>query len=662
MEKSTARRPPARRSPPTLLGATLPSGAGTRPATHEVLEADALDDHRRALRIAVLAKQVPVPDSLELQPDGRLRRDGLVLEMNPYCRRAVAKGVALARSSEGSCTVFTLGPPPAEDVLREAIAWGAGEGVHLCDAAFAGSDTLATARALAAALRREGFFDLVLVGQDSVDGGTGQVGPELAELLDLPFASGARRMRVAGNALHLGLEHEDGWEEIEVSMPAVVSVAERLCAPCKASAEARASVPPGRIRRVTAARLGTGPWGEAGSPTKVGATRALHDRREATVLSGDLASQVATALRMLEDRGALSGQAGPPVEQAVVSTVMSPAHRWPAVAVLLQPDRPRAAAELLGAATRLAGQLQGGVLALLVPPAVGPASADEEVAASLGALGAYEVVRITARQAGAPLAAEDVAAALARWAAANHPKVLLAASSTFSREVVARTAAALGAGLIADAVAVDVIDGTLVARKSAFSGSLLADVTCTSPVQLVTVRPGALTQAPSAGPPALVSYLGADQRGRQQRRLLRQDGECDALDRADVVVGIGRGVHPSEYAAVEALSTVLGAQLAATRKVTDQGWLPRYRQVGITGRSISPRLYVALGLSGAANHMLGVRAAGTIMAINADASAPVFGLSDVGILGDWRQAVALLTDCLRARTMARGIGKAPTQG
>ncbi|MHB1929225.1 MAG: FAD-binding protein [Acidimicrobiales bacterium] len=644
-------------------------------------EADAFDDDQRALRIAVFAKQVPVPDSLELGPDGRLRREGLVLEMNPYCRRAVAKGVALARSSDGSCTAFTLGPPSAEDVLREAIAWGADEGVHLCDTAFAGSDTLATARALAAALRREGLFDLVLVGQASVDGGTGQVGPQLAELLDLPFASGARRMRVAGDVLHLGLEHEDGWEEVEMAIPAVVSVAERLCAPCKAPAEARAAVPAGRIRRVTAARLGGGPWGEAGSPTKVGATRALQDRRERRVLSGDLASQVTTALRMLAHRGALAGPAtpssepdpsgwgtalpagrdiGPPAEQPVTSTTKTPGDPWPAVAVLLQPDRPRAAAELLGAATRLAAQLDGGVLALLVPPAVGPAWPDREVSARLGALGADEVLRITARQTAAPLAAEDVAAALARWAPTNHARVLLAESSTFSREVAARTAAALGAGLIADAVAVDIVDSTLVARKSAFSGSLLADVTCTSPVQLVTVRPGVLTQAPSAGTAARVSCLQAHPRGRQQRRLLRQDDESDALGRAEVVVGIGRGVHPTEYADVQAFSTILRAELAATRKVTDQGWLPRYRQVGITGRSISPRLYVAIGLSGAANHMLGVRGAGTILAINADASAPVFQLCDVGILGDWREAIALLTSCLRAETAVPDIGNAPT--
>ena len=146
----------------------------------------------RPLRIAVLAKQIPVGESMTIGPDGRLVRHGIELEMNAYCRRAVSKGVELAQVSGGSCTVFTLGPGSADDVLREAIAWGADDGIHLCDPAFVGSDTLATARALAVSLEGEGPFDLILVGRNSLDGDTGQVGPELAQLIGMPFATGVR--------------------------------------------------------------------------------------------------------------------------------------------------------------------------------------------------------------------------------------------------------------------------------------------------------------------------------------------------------------------------------------------------------------------------------------------------------------------------------------
>jgi electron transfer flavoprotein alpha/beta subunit/DNA invertase Pin-like site-specific DNA recombinase len=260
----------------------------------------------RPLRIAALVKQIPVGESMTLGEDGRLVRDGIELEMSAYCRRAVSKGVEWARESGGSCTVFTLGPPSAEDVLREAIAWGADRGVHLCDPAFAGSDTLATARALAAALDQEGPFDLVLVGRNSLDGDTGQVGPEIAQLTGLPFATGVRVMGITGEDLSLTLEHDDGTDEVEVSLPALLSVAERLCEPCKVPPPKRAEVPSDRIRVTTAAALGEGPWGQEGSPTRVGRTRLMHHDRAAKVLSGTPAEQAAEAVALLVQRGALT--------------------------------------------------------------------------------------------------------------------------------------------------------------------------------------------------------------------------------------------------------------------------------------------------------------------------------------------------------------------
>src|SRR4051794_15732238 len=157
----------------------------------------------RPLRVAALVKQIPKFEAMQLGPDGRLVREGLELEMNAYCRRAVSKGVDIARETGGTCTVLTLGPPHAEDTLREAIACGADDGVLVTDPAFAGSDTWATARALASAPEHEGPFDLVLTGRNSVDADTGQVGPEMATFLDLPFAAGVREIEFDGDELRL---------------------------------------------------------------------------------------------------------------------------------------------------------------------------------------------------------------------------------------------------------------------------------------------------------------------------------------------------------------------------------------------------------------------------------------------------------------------------
>jgi electron transfer flavoprotein alpha subunit len=114
------------------------------------------------------------------------------------------------------------------------------------------------------------------------------------------------------------------------------------------------------------------------------------------------------------------------------------------------------------------------------------------------------------------------------------------------------------------------------------------------------------------------------------------------------VVGVGVGIDPADYPLLDPLLAALGAELGATRKVTDRGWLPRARQVGITGRSVAPRLFVSIGASGKFNHAIGVRAARTVLCINSDPGALIFGASDVGIVGDYREVVPLLVTELEA--------------
>jgi electron transfer flavoprotein alpha subunit len=348
------------------------------------------------VRVGVLIKQVPAGESLTLGPDGRLIREGMELEINAYCRRAISQGVALARQSGGTCTVFTLGPAAAEDALREAVAWGADEGVLITDGAFAGSDTLATARALVAAIERSGGFDVILVGRNSVDADTGQVGPEVAELLGLPFLGGVRSLLLKSAMVVARLELDDGWAIAEVDLPAVLSTAERLCPPAKVDPAGRAAVDPGRLRRLSAADLGPGPWGAAGSPTHVGGVHTLAVARCSVVLEGSLVDQVAVAVARLRDAGALE----PAIPESQGSDLSPVADGWmrgeKGVAVLVEPGRPGMARQLLGAAARLAELVNGHVTA------VAPAQTTE--AGVLGTWGADELVAIAGATADEDLA------------------------------------------------------------------------------------------------------------------------------------------------------------------------------------------------------------------------------------------------------------------
>ena len=584
----------------------------------------------RPLTVAVLVKQVPRFDAMRLGADGRLDRDGVELEMNPYCRRAVSQGVALARETAGRCVVITLGPPSAEDCLREAVAWGADQGVLVCDPAFAGSDTLATARAMAGALRVLGPFDLILCGRNSVDADTAQMPTQLAELLDLPLATGVRELTVADSAVEVNCEHDDGWTQATVTMPAVLTCAERLTGPAKVKAAGRAAVPADRIRRLNAAALGPGPWGQAGSPTAVGQIRHLAVPRMRLRLDGDPDAQVRQAVAALVQAGALDPNTGQP--PATVPAPRSPdTTAGRTVAVLVAPGRERATRELLGTAARLAA---GGQVVALATELFDPVIA--------GRWGADLVVTVEGAE-----VEEDTAAALARWCAAQPPWAVLAPSTMWGREVAARMAARLGAGLVADAVELAVDNGRLVCWKPAFGGSLVAAITCRSPIQMVTVRSGVLPLCEPRAAVADQTRVPAEPpRGRVRLDRRTRDDDLDALTLARVVVAVGQGVPPEDYPHLRPLLDVLGAELAATRKVTDRGWQPRARQVGITGRSLSPRLFVAIGASGKFNHMAGARGAGFVLAINSDPSAPVFESADVGIVADWRQVLPGLVKAL----------------
>lgn len=591
------------------------------------------------LRIAALVKQIPKFEAMELGPDGRLVREGLELELNPYCRRAVAQAVALVEEHGGSVTVLALGPPAAEDSVREAVAWGldrdvATTGVLVTDTAFAGSDTLATARAIAAAIEAVGPFDLVLAGRNSVDADTGQVPPEVAELLDLPFLTGVRHLSIDPDGLvHARCELDDGWLQAEVQLPALLSTAERLIDPCKVDPDGRAAVPAAAIRRLHAADLGPGPWGQAGSPTTVGRVRVLENERlRHRIADAPIDEQIRRAVEILVERGALDGAVD---DARDLGPVPDPAAGAPdrVIGVLVEAGRELLTRELLGTAATLAGRVIA--IAARAPDDAPPDRAE------LGGWGADEIVTVPGID-----VEEDVAAALVGWISEVVPWAVLAPGTVWGREVASRVAARLGAGLTGDAVALELEGDRLVAWKPAFGGALVAAVMATSDPQLVTVRDGMLPQLQPRARLASTVERAAIPRGRIRLLARTRDDDLDVLADAHAVVGVGQGVLPEEYGELDPLLAVLGAELAATRKVTDQGWLPHARQIGITGRSITPRLYVALGLSGKFNHMVGVRAAHTVVAVNAQPDAPVFDAADIGIVGDWHDVVPRLTRAL----------------
>ncbi|MDX6260369.1 MAG: electron transfer flavoprotein alpha subunit [Kribbellaceae bacterium] len=598
------------------------------------------------LRVTALVKQVPKGDhSGRLDADGLLERSGAVVEMNPWCRRAVAQAVRLAGESGGRSTVVTMGPPAAVDVLRESLAWGADSAIQLSDPALAGSDCLVTARALAATVALDGTPDLILVGASSVDGSTGAVGAMIAELLGLPYVGPVLQIEPEGTLLRATVQHDDWTESVEVQLPAVVAVAERSCDPCKAPAD---SWPPATaVRRLTTADLlqptpdpataeGWARWGLQGSPTKVAGVRPLTVGREPVIFRGTPQVQAVRAVAELLARGCFDGlDLQSDLEEPVPVTLDGGSGAMPLrseLVVLVGPGPDLGVRALLGEAAVLAAEVGARVTAVRTG---GCADARE-----LSCWGADAVLTLSSDE------PRPAAAALARWMGARSPLAVLGAASPWDREVLARLGVAFGAGLMSDLVSLSV-DGIRLTGLKPSGGGTLAEIVSHGSPQIATLRTGLLPlRSPRVAgrPPHAVLAVDDDPGIRRTDR--RTGGEGDALDRAGVVIGVGRGVDPTQYGELEPVRVLLGAELAATRKVTDQGWLPHGRQVGITGRSVSPRIYLAVGLSGNQNHLVGASRAGTVVAINNDPAAPIFAHCDVGLVADWQEVMPHLVEQL----------------
>ncbi|MYV49725.1 FAD-binding protein [Streptomyces sp. SID2888] len=601
--------------------------------------------HTWALRTVALAKQVPREDLAgDLDANGRLHRNPVDQEMNPFCRRAVAQAVRFAQDTGGHSTVITMGPPSATDVVREALAWGADRGLHVCDPALAGADCLVTARALAAAIRLQGAVDLIAVGRNSVDGDTAAIGPMIAQLLGIPFVGpvlfvGPHHGMPGARTLQVRLQLDGAVEDIRITLPAVIAVAERSCTPAKAPREAWPE--PEQVRVLTTRDLGKGPWGAA-SPTRVRAVRTAASTRGGAVFDHhDTARNVAEAVRILDDRGALQPggtHADSGATPAVPRAAAGP-QRYTLLAAVGDNTGPGSRA-LLGEAAALAERVGARVVAL----------APAEHARQLARWGADEVLAASRYDAG------PLAAALARNPGLP-PWAVLGPASPWGRELLARLAATWNAGLLSDVVELGLREpqpgnGTTSQSAPRIIGGKpcgthhIAEIDTRSDTQIVTLRTGCFAprRPRTDGTPIPVSSISVTQQTGVERLTRSTEDDYDALDRAEVVIGVGRGVEPTDYGRLNPLQVALGAELAATRRVTDATWLPHARQVGVTARTIAPRLYIATGISGSPLHMAGLGRAGTILAINIDPTAEIFAHSDAGIVGDWREVLPLLTE------------------
>jgi len=296
-----------------------------------------------------------------------------------------------------------------------------------------------------------------------------------------------------------------------------------------------------------------------------------------------------------------------------------------------------------------AALLGGDVSALIAGSGV------ESLAAQAGKYGARKVYVADnpALEAPLPQPRVDVAADLFRRQSFD---TVLFGATVLTADVAAGLAARLDAGLNWDLVDLAEDNGKLVGKRPALDDTVYVEVGWTSEPRLALIRTGTFEPVESGGEAEVEQVAVELEDFSTQAKMIEQaheESEGPSIEDADVIVAGGRGLGgPENFALVEELAKALGGAVAATRAVVDAGWYPYSTQVGQTGKTVAPRLYIAVGISGAIQHKVGMQGSNVIVAINKDPNAPIFEYADLGVVGDLHEIVPKLTELVRQRKAA----------
>lgn len=584
------------------------------------------------MKIVVCMKQVPRLDEVRFDRSNRIVREDVSAMTNPLDLQALGHALRLRDDEGGEIVALTMGPPQAREILEDAIGRGADRAIHLADKRFAGADTLATARAISRALERE-KPDLVLFGRSTLDGATGQIGPQVAELADLPHLTQVFELELHGRTLHVERETERGSESWTLELPAVLSV-ERGPGPPNAEAQ-----DDHEVQEIDAEALGGSPreYGTRGSPTFVKEVRelALERRSERAEEVKEGVKRVCALLREHDE--------SPAVEHRRAGDAEHSRQIWVVAELQAESLHPESL-EGIACARSVAEDLSADVVAVLL--CANPHELPEELAAH----GADRVL-VVHDQHLAEYTAAHHCAALCAAIEERAPFAVIAPWSAQGRDYVPRVAARLGLGLIGDFVALEVDDDDeenepdLLWIKPAWAGTVQAPIITHRSPSMGTLRPGAF-RVPDRQARAEVPVEEFEPRIDSTERAAcgarRTEIETDMLlDAAQTVVLVGPELEEGDMARAHELADALSGSVGATHEAVAHGLAPPQVEVSITKRSISPDLVLTLGIQDD-SPLDAVRAAGAIVTVHRDADAAVHQRADLAIVSAPMDLVAAL--------------------
>ncbi len=557
------------------------------------------------MKVLVFAKQIPEVNSIGFDPStNRIIRENVPLQMNPFDRKAVEEALRIKEKYGWETAVATMGPPPSAEIINLSLMMGIDRGFLLTDRSFGGSDTLVTARILSSFVS---YYkpDLVLMGKYSLDGETSQVPPELAKLCNFSFKSSISKLEIVGDVCTAEQDAERSIVTYELKLPAVISVSEKIN---RARAVKQGTLDmSGKVEIVDSNKLGIRISGVAESPTVVAGTERIESKRKVVFLgSGEKVYE--TALQIIKTRYAGDIEKVAVTEDGGKGIALGIAVSDNIVSMEIA-SKNFQLAQAEGLSTVMIGNI---------------------VPAELRRMPANRYIFLKESE------SRCIAQFIAEYIRKNSPKFVLYPSTVDGREIAAFVAAELGLGLTADCVDLRIENGKLIQYKPAFGGGIIAKIYSKTDPQMATVRPGMLRRLESVSEFTVEEAEMASCNSNVKRiSVVEVPPQFKPLNQSRVVVAVGKGIRkPDNIKEAIQLADRLDASIGATRPIVDFGWIPRQQQIGLTGISISPDVYIAIGISGNDNHVVGTRYAKKIIAVNNDPNAPIFQYADYGIISD----------------------------
>jgi len=644
------------------------------------------------LNIGVLIKQVPVPKEMRTGADGLMDRSGKS-QMNPHCAHALEEALSLRDKVGGTITIFSMGPPNFTQSLDEAMRKGADRAYLLSDRKLAGSDTWATAEALSTLIQwvegQDGGrkIDVLFAGLQTIDGDTAHVGPQVAGRLgyhQVTYVEGVEVAENNGEVLKIRRILEGGYQLLKVPIPVMLSITATANTPRGPSLSSSMATLEKETKILDIATIGLpeDKAGLPGSPTVVSRVKNVTTERGETKYysEGPMSDRVKQLLEDLsESLSAESGESDDDEEdeelteeeKKKIARVERKKERDKdlpyvdlrdgarGIGVWAQTEGEKlseAALELLGEANRVKHKLDEDSRKITAV-VIGPGAAKH--ADTLIAHGADKVVvvddeRIT------DYMTLPYTKAIIQIIRKIKPEIFLFSASTMGRDLAPRIAAILDVGLSADCTQFDVgyyssrkkghrFDKAFQMKRPSFGESKLATIIgpWTYP-QMATARPGTFRpmEADESREGEVETFEPEFEDDDWSIELLEsvRNPNTIELDKADIVISGGMGVGEKGFSKLETLIDAMrkngqNVELGASRAAVDAGFIEYKHQVGQTGSTVRPVVYFAIGISGAIQHVQGMKDSYKVVAINNDPNANIWDNADFGIVADYQEVL-----------------------